>query len=71
MVEQDKKDQIETKENETAQKADELIEILKQRLSKGKDTMLEYAKNTGASFNGAEPDFRGYLVIMTFSMPFA
>ena len=34
LVEQDKKDQIETKENETAQKADELIEILKQRLSK-------------------------------------
>lgn len=59
MVEQDKKDLIETKENETAQKADELIEILKQRLSKGKDTMLEYAKNTGASFNGAEPDFSG------------
>ena len=59
LVEQDKKDQIETKENETAQKADELIEILKQRLSKGKDTMLEYAKNTGASFNGAEPDFSG------------
>lgn len=59
LVEQDKKDQIETKENETSQKADELIEILKQRLSKGKDTMLEYAKNTGASFNGAEPDFSG------------
>lgn len=59
LVEQDKKNQIETKENETAQKADELIEIMKQRLSKGKDTMLEYAKNTGASFNGAEPDFSG------------
>lgn len=59
LVEEDKKNQIETKENETAQKADELIEILKQRLSKGKDTMLEYAKNTGASFNDAEPDFSG------------
>lgn len=59
LVEEDKKNQIETKENETVQKADELIKILKQRLSKGKDTMLEYAKNTGASFNGAEPDFSG------------
>ena len=57
--EQSKRNQIETKENDTVTKADELIEILKQRLSKGKDTMLEYAKNTGASFNGAEPDFSG------------
>lgn len=57
--EQSKKNLIETKEYDTVTKADELIEILKQRLSAGKDTMLEYAKNTGASFNGAEPDFAG------------
>lgn len=57
--EQCKRNLIEKKENDTVTKADELIEILKQRLSKGKDTMLEYAKNTGASFNGAEPDFSG------------
>lgn len=57
--EQWKRNLIEKKENDTVTKADELIEILKQRLSKGKDTMLEYAKNTGASFNGAEPDFSG------------
>lgn len=57
--EQSKRNQIESKENNTVAKADELIEILKQRLNAGKDTMLEYAKNTGASFNGAEPDFSG------------
>lgn len=57
--EQNKKGQIETKEDKTKAKAEELIEILKQRLSSRKDTMLEYAKNTGASFNDAEPDFSG------------
>lgn len=55
----DKKTQIEAKECETGEKAGDLIEILKQRLQAGKDKMLEYAKNTGASFNGAEPDFSG------------
>lgn len=57
--EENKRNLIEAKENETSSKADELIDVLKDRLSKGKDTMLEYAKNTGASFNGAEPDFAG------------
>ena len=56
---EDKRKQIEAKENDTSKKADELIDVLKERLSNGKDTMLEYAKNTGASFNGAEPDFAG------------
>lgn len=55
----DKKTQIEAKENETGEKAGDLIEILKLRLLAGKDKMLEYAKDTGASFNGAEPDFSG------------
>lgn len=56
---EDKKTQIEAKENETGEKAGNLIEILKLRLQAGKDKMLEYAKDTGASFNGAEPDFSG------------
>lgn len=55
----EKKSKIETKENETEEKASELIGILKNRLQHGKDKMLEYAKDTGASFNGAEPDFSG------------
>ena len=55
----DKKTQILDNEYKTEVKADELIEILKQRLEEGKNTMLQYAKETGASFNGAEPDFSG------------
>lgn len=55
----DKNDRIDAKEKETESKAEELIDILKLRLTSGKDTMLEYAKETGASFNGAEPDFSG------------
>lgn len=55
----EKKTQILDNEYKTEEKADELIEILKQRLEEGKNSMLQYAKETGASFNGAEPDFSG------------
>lgn len=41
--------------------ANPLMLNLMQRLSAGKDVLLEYAKDTGASFNCVEPDFSGDL----------
>jgi len=38
-----------------------VIDHLLSRLSKGKEQMLQYASKTGASFNNAEPDFKGEL----------
>lgn len=38
-------------------KSDELMKELYTRLEKGKEEILSYAKKTGASFNGANPNF--------------
>lgn len=38
-----------------------LMQNLMQRLNSGKDVLLEYAKDTGASFNSVVPDFSGDL----------
>ena len=39
--------------------ADELIQELSNRIDEGKKEILSYAKNTGASFNKATPNFEG------------
>lgn len=41
--------------------ADRLLETLQDRMREGKEQILEYAKQTGASFNHANPDFDGSL----------
>ena len=42
-----------------AEKAEVLIEELSTRIDAGKQEILSYANNTGASFNKAEPNFEG------------
>ena len=42
-----------------SEKADELIYELSDRIETGKKEILSYAKNTGASFNKATPNFEG------------
>ncbi len=42
-----------------SEKADELIQELSNRIEEGKKEILSYAKNTGASFNKATPNFEG------------
>ncbi|MGC3978405.1 MAG: AAA family ATPase [Paludibacteraceae bacterium] len=41
--------------------ADALLQILQDRMREGKEQILDYAKQTGASFNRANPDFDGSL----------
>ncbi len=42
-----------------AEKAEILVEELSTRIDAGKQEILSYAKNTGASFNKAKPNFEG------------
>lgn len=42
-----------------AEKAEVLVEELSTRIDAGKKEILSYAKNTGASFNKAKPNFEG------------
>ncbi len=42
-----------------SEKAEDLIQELNNRIKEGKKEILSYAKNTGASFNKAEPNFEG------------
>lgn len=41
--------------------SDELLQTLQNRMQSGKEQILDYAKQTGASFNNANPDFDGSL----------
>lgn len=41
--------------------ADTLLQTLQDRMQSGKEQILDYAKQTGASFNSANPDFDGSL----------
>ena len=41
--------------------AEALLQTLQDRMREGKGQILDYAKQTGASFNGANPDFDGNL----------
>lgn len=51
--------EIKQKKTEFSEKAEELIDLLQSRMKEGKNEILSYAKETGASFNKAEPDFEG------------
>lgn len=46
---------------EFSNESTKLMSLLLDRLSKGKDIMLDYAHETGASFNNALPDFKSTL----------
>lgn len=54
-----KAQELQNNKKEFARKAKELIENLHLRMSKGKDEMLKYAENTGATFGNAKPSFDG------------
>ena len=43
------------------EEASSLMTLLLERLEEGKDVMLDYAQETGASFNNAQPDFKSIL----------
>ncbi|WP_092333780.1 ATP-dependent nuclease [Desulfosporosinus hippei] len=57
--EEDKKVEIKTKRQEFSNNADSLILDLQRRMKEGKEQILSYAKDTGASFNNAIPNFEG------------
>src|SRR5665648_316025 len=50
---------IKRKRIDFSEKADDLIDVLQKRMEDGKEQILSYAKETGASFNNAEPNFEG------------
>ncbi|KAF2328098.1 ATP-dependent nuclease [Flavobacterium ginsenosidimutans] len=52
--------EIKKRKIEFSDKADDLIDMLQKRMVEGKEQILSYAKETGASsFNDAKPDFEG------------
>jgi len=56
---EEKQQEIKANKEEFSKKADTLINDLSTRIEKGKDEILSYAKDTGASFNKAKPNFEG------------
>ncbi|NHZ32872.1 ATP-dependent nuclease [Massilia rubra] len=54
-----KEEQIRVIRRDFAQKSSDLMAVLKGRMESGKVQILEYAHGTGASFDGAKPDFDG------------
>jgi len=54
-----KQQEIKAKKEAFSKKADTLIDDLSTRIEKGKEEILSYAKDTGASFNKAKPNFEG------------
>jgi putative ATP-dependent endonuclease of the OLD family len=58
-TEDERKDAIKIKKEVFSEKADELLRQLQDRMKKGKKQILSYAKETGASFNNADPNFEG------------
>jgi putative ATP-dependent endonuclease of OLD family len=54
-----KEEQIRRIRRDFAQKSSDLMTVLKGRMESGKIQILEYAQDTGASFDGAKPDFDG------------
>lgn len=54
-----KDEQIRVIRRDFAQKSSDLMAVLKGRMESGKAQILEYAHDTGASFDGAKPDFDG------------
>lgn len=51
--------EIKQKKIDFSDKADLLLADLQKRMKEGKKQILSYAKETGASFNNAEPNFEG------------
>lgn len=60
-TEDEVKTELDTAQTQFRADAKPLMEKLMDRLNTGKDLLLEYAKDTGASFDSAEPDFSGNL----------
>ncbi|MFE0557018.1 ATP-dependent endonuclease [Paenibacillus sp. NPDC058910] len=56
-----KKIEIKQKKKDFSEIADTLLRDLQNRMSVGKEQILSYAKDTGASFNKAIPNFEGSL----------
>ena len=57
--EEDKKSEIKKKKQDFTDSADVLICKLQERMKAGKGQILSYAKDTGAAFNKANPNFEG------------
>lgn len=57
--EDEKFEEIKQKRKDFSVKSDEIISLLQERMKEGKEQILSYAKETGASFNNAEPNFEG------------
>ena len=58
-TEEDKKSEIKIKKQDFSDSADVLICKLHERMKAGKGQILSYAKDTGAAFNKANPNFEG------------
>lgn len=56
---EEKAEIIKRRRNDFSLKADALIDELQIRMNEGKKQILSYAKETGASFNNANPNFEG------------
>lgn len=53
------KEQLKALRDDFVQQSRPLMQTLQNRLQDGKNVFLKYALDTGATFNGAEPDFDG------------
>ena len=53
------KEQLKALRDDFVQQSRPLMQTLQRRLQNGKNVFLKYALDTGATFNGAEPDFDG------------
>lgn len=54
--------QIQERKKQFSKEAQSLIKVLQKRMEKGKDHMLRYVKNTGASFDQMQPAFEGNIL---------
>lgn len=59
MTEDEKKRQLNSKRDDFINISSPLMQNLQERLQDGKNVLLKYALKTGATFNGAVPDFDG------------
>lgn len=57
--EEEKREEIKNRSNSFMNRADALLSKLHDRLKEGKDEILSYARETGASFQNANPNFEG------------
>lgn len=58
----DKEKQIRDRKKQFTKEAEALIKSLQNRMSMGKEHMLRYVKDTGASFNKTQPSFEGSIL---------